>query len=69
MPGLRWYPHPWDALPSPGVPWERAVAFATDPSLFTQSTLWGKLIIFTPRGLTGVAVPLKCFLRGIYRPF
>lgn len=46
-----------------------SAAFATEPGLFTQSTLWGKLIIFTPRSLAGVAVPLKCFLWGIYRPF
>lgn len=27
------------------------VPFATSPILFTQSTPWGNLIIFTPRGL------------------
>lgn len=29
----------------------------------------GNIVIFTPRGLAGLAVPLKCFLWGVYRPF
>lgn len=62
-------PAPRDALPSRCIPEQWSSAFATEPGLFTRSTLWGKLIIFTPRSLAGVAVPLKCFLWGIYRPF